>query len=263
MGLLTMDRFGNEAGVGSTFSSEKLHRASQFAAEEGLFQRLNELYATVPEGECQGCADCCMESVETHWIEFLHIYDHLQKRPEILQKLRPNILRFYLLEGVIKLHCPFQIEQRRCAIYPVRPLPCRLFGQWGAEDYAANYAVTLRNNQASKAYYQERYKLVLPDTVVNHLVPYCQRFIKPQDLTMDDFYDLLDGIMAIQSRLLMEGLVDEDFTAPGLVSWWMGAWFDLAELQDVKAGVMEGYLAGRMDRFNIVLKHLQGMINRK
>lgn len=258
-----MGKFAGQAGSGSTFSEEKLIKASQFAEQEGLFQRLNDLYQAIPEGKCQGCADCCMESVETHWIEFLHIYHYVQQRPEILHKLRPNILRFYLLEGVIKLHCPFQIEGRKCAIYPVRPLPCRLFGQWGVEDYEANYEVTLRNNQESQAYYQERYKFLLPDNVVNHKVPYCRRFAKPRDLTMDDFYDLLDGIMAVQSRLLMEGLVDEDFTSPGLVSWWMGSWFDLLELQDVKAGVMEGYLAGRMDRFNIVLNHLQGMINRK
>lgn len=217
-------------------------RAIAFAEREGLFRRLNALYETIPGGACGGCAACCMESVETHWVEFLQIYAYLQERSGLLHALVPAILRFYLLEGAEKRHCPFQAEGRRCAIYPVRPLPCRLFGQWREEDYEANYAVTLRANREMAEHYRAHHGLILPETVVAHKVPYCLTFRKPADLTQEGFYDLLDGLMAVQSRFLFAGMVDEDVGSHGLVAWWVGLWFDLDELQETKVRLMQEYL---------------------
>jgi Fe-S-cluster containining protein len=240
----------------SWINQEQLDTAVAFAEEEGLFQRLNALYETIPEGECGGCAACCMESVETHWVEFLQIYAYLRERTELLHQLTPTILRFYLLEGAEKRHCPFQMEGRRCAIYPVRPLPCRLFGQWGEADYEANYEVTLRGNRGMAEYYRTEYGLILPDVVVTHKVPYCQRFHRPEVLTQEGFYDLLDGIMGIQSRFLFAGLADEDTTALGLVAWWTGLWFDLEGLQEEKVAVMREYLEGERT------ERLEGFLHR-
>lgn len=250
-------------GEESNLPRTMLLKASKFAVDEGLFQRLNDLYTTIPEGKCQGCADCCMESVETHWIEFLQIYTFLQQKSDVLQKLLPGILKFYLLDGVLKLHCPFQIGNSKCAIYAVRPLPCRLFGQWGEEEYVANYAITLNHNQALADYYREKYKLILPQNVVNHKVAYCTQFQKAQNLSMEGFYDIMDEMMVIQSRLLVHGLIDESIVSPGLITWLMSTWFNLDELQDVKAGVMQGYLSGSLERLTVVSRHLEQMINRK
>lgn len=238
-------------------NTEHLDQAVTFAEEEGLFQGLNALYETIPEGECAGCAACCMESVETHWVEFLQIYAYLRERAELLHRLKPGILQFYLLEGAEKRHCPFQVEGRRCAIYPVRPLPCRLFGQWSEEEYEANYEVTLRNNRGVAEYYLGQYGLRLPESVVTHKVPYCRTFRKPEDLTQEGFYDLLDGIMAIQSRFLFAGLVDEHVLSLGLIAWWMGTWFDLDSLQGEKVAIMREYLEeGRAVRLEAFLQQM-------
>lgn len=220
----------------------QLQQALTFARREGIFAQLNTLYATLAEGECGGCASCCMESVETHWVEFLQIYAYLQERLDLLQQLKPAILRFYLLEGAEKRHCPFQMEGRRCAIYPVRPLPCRLFGHWSEEEYESNYAVTFRSNLQVAEYYLTQHGLYLPESVVSHKVPYCHTFRKPDHLTREGFYDLLDGIMAIQSRFLFKGLVDEDQMMLGLVGWWMGVWFDLDDLEEEKVAMMREFL---------------------
>lgn len=225
------------------FQKELIQAGVTFALENGLFDQLNNLYHAIPEGECGGCADCCMESVETHWIEFLQVYHYLQDRPELLKQILPRLIRFYLLEGVEKSHCPFQLDDRRCAIYPVRPTPCRLFGQWNEEDYEENYQLTQEGNLGVANHYQEYYQIQLPEAVIEHKVPFCHTFQKPQDFTRDDFYDHLEGIMVLQSRLLLADLIDEGMMTLGLVSWWMGFWFDLDELQDLKVDLMKRYLA--------------------
>lgn len=225
------------------FPKEMIQKGVAFALENGLFDQLNNLYRAIPEGECGGCADCCMESVETHWVEFLQVFHYLQDRPERLEQVLPKLVRFYLLEGVEKRHCPFQLDDRRCAIYPVRPTPCRLFGQWNEEDYEQNYQLTQDRNREAADYYQEHHQILLPEAVVEHKVPFCHTFQKPQGFSREDFYDHLEGIMALQSRFLLADLVDEEMMSLGLVSWWMGLWFDLDELQDLKVDLMRRYLA--------------------
>lgn len=251
MGFLRMGK--SEEGSGrqkAWISEERFAKAVAFAKEHELFERLQNLYATIPEGQCGGCAACCQESVDTHWVEFLQIYDFLHQHPVQMQQILPEILRFFLLEGVEKRYCPFQLDGKRCAIYPVRPLPCRLFGQWGREDYEVNFAVTREQNRKKAGYYLETYGLHLPDEVVNPVLPYCDTFQKPQDLLVDDFYDLLDGMMAIQSRFLLaaDEEMDEQAMNRGLISWLTGTVCDVNSLFPQKIAIMHEYLSSGTTR---------------
>ena len=48
-----------------------------YANEKKLFDRLNDIYKNLPNGDCSGCGNCCMESVGTNLIEFINIYNYL------------------------------------------------------------------------------------------------------------------------------------------------------------------------------------------
>ena len=55
-----------------------------YANENRLFDKLNNIYKSLPSGDCSGCGNCCMESVGTNLIEFINIYNYSKLLLEIL-----------------------------------------------------------------------------------------------------------------------------------------------------------------------------------
>ena len=106
-----------------------------YANENRLFDKLNNIYKSLPSGDCSGCGNCCMESVGTNLIEFINIYNYLENKPELKKVCLDKIIDYYFLEYIDKKPCPFKDKDNRCMIYEVRPLNCRLFGHWKKEDY--------------------------------------------------------------------------------------------------------------------------------
>ena len=107
-----------------------------------------EAQATYPEMACcSGCNDCCKHhgSPITYASEWEQIQPWLEDRPEVLAGIRQRYAALKqdlrqrlqapgvpsLAEALFELPCPC-IEPgpagERCAIYPVRPLTCRSFG---------------------------------------------------------------------------------------------------------------------------------------
>ena len=109
-----------------------------YANENRLFDKLNNIYKSLPSGDCSGCGNCCMESVGTNLIEFINIYNYLENKPELKKMCLDKIIDYYFLEYIDKKPCPFKDKDNRCMIYEVRPLNCRLFGHWKKEDYNKN-----------------------------------------------------------------------------------------------------------------------------
>ena len=73
------------------------------------------------KGKCSNCGECCTEFLPITKKEYYIIKDYLVAHPEIKE--------FLYIEGDdVHLLCPFRdIENKRCSIYPVRPLVCRKF----------------------------------------------------------------------------------------------------------------------------------------
>ena len=79
---------------------------------------------------CVGCDRCgsrCVDGWECTQEEFLALLAHLEATPEVLAVCRqPKGIEWG--EGTVR-RCWFRDDRRgRCAVYPVRPLVCRLFG---------------------------------------------------------------------------------------------------------------------------------------
>ena len=66
-----------------------------YANENKLFDRLNNIYKELPSGDCSGCGNCCMESVGINLIEFINIYKFLQDKPELKNICLDKIIDYY------------------------------------------------------------------------------------------------------------------------------------------------------------------------
>lgn len=58
-----------------------------YSIKNKLFNKLNDVYKSLPAGNCSGCGNCCMESVGINLIEFLNIFCYLEDRVDLKKKL--------------------------------------------------------------------------------------------------------------------------------------------------------------------------------
>ena len=75
-----------------------------YANENRLFDKLNNIYKSLPSGDCSGCGNCCMESVGTNLIEFINIYNYLENKPELKKMCLDKIIDYYFLEYIDKIY---------------------------------------------------------------------------------------------------------------------------------------------------------------
>lgn len=54
-----------------------------YSIKNKLFEKLNDVYKSLPVGNCLGCGNCCMESVGINLIEFLNIFCYLEDRVDL------------------------------------------------------------------------------------------------------------------------------------------------------------------------------------
>ena len=171
-----------------------------YANENRLFDKLNNIYKSLPSGDCSGCGNCCMESVGTNLIEFINIYNYLEnKKP-----------------------CPFKDKDNRCMIYEVRPLNCRLFGHWKKEDYNKNLSNITQRNREYRDLIKSKYGFDISDKVVNYKIEYCETFI-PQEryLEKSERLEFADNLMILDSNIYSKGIIDIDFKDRGIVEYFI------------------------------------------
>ncbi|MFQ6098385.1 MAG: YkgJ family cysteine cluster protein [Armatimonadota bacterium] len=97
--------------------------------------RLRDIYAALPNEDCEGCDGCgskCAGAIPmTRWeFEQVRAYLSAQPQPEDADdRTRRQAARAAGDASPFSPPCEFRdAERRRCRIYPVRPLICRLFG---------------------------------------------------------------------------------------------------------------------------------------
>ena len=85
-----------------------------------VIKSLEKIYSSIPDFDCKHCHDCCGPII---WYEpeDILIREYIKKH---------NLKRFSWTSEEFKknnMRCPY-IKDDRCAIYPVRPIVCRLQG---------------------------------------------------------------------------------------------------------------------------------------
>jgi hypothetical protein len=98
-------------------------------------QELEAIYAQIPEMQCvEGCNLCCRNGVPVSKLEQERIEKYGKEHGiEIVTK------------GTFFGQCPYQLV-RGCAIYPVRPLMCRLFGCSDRKDLTCYKGISPEHN---------------------------------------------------------------------------------------------------------------------
>lgn len=198
-----------------------------YSNQNELFYKLNNIYKSLPSGDCKGCGNCCMESVGINLVEFINIYNYLNERQNLKKKCLSRIIDYYFLEYTEKRPCPFKDENNRCLIYEVRPLNCRLFGHWKKDDYNKNLSNVTKRNIEYKEIINNKYGFEINNEVINYRINYCEDF-KPQKDYLDksERLSFADELMVLDSRIFSKGIIDIDFKDRGIVEYFIDSMFN-------------------------------------
>src|SRR5437660_63602 len=85
-------------------------------------------------GPCNGCDSCglrCAAGVQMSRGEFESVRNYIARSPDrdYIRRVEFQDKRYDLGDGVTAQMCRFRdMERGRCAIYPARPLVCRIMG---------------------------------------------------------------------------------------------------------------------------------------
>ena len=210
-----------------SIKKETILKGIKYCEEKHIFKELNKVYDDVPKGNCKGCGNCCMESVGINLVEFLNIYNYLQKNNKLKSNIMNNIFDYYFLEYVKKLPCPFKDENNRCSIYEVRPLNCRIYGHWIKEDYNKNLDKIKDENREFAKYMEKQYGLTINNNIINYKIPYCEDF-KPDKGYMSKHHRLsfYDRIVTLDSNLYSKGIININFRDRGIVEYFVESVFN-------------------------------------
>jgi Predicted Fe-S-cluster oxidoreductase len=182
---------------------------------------LNQVYAEIPSGSCVGCAKCCSESVNVSLVELANIFENGISKllPKQREELYKRIISFYLSEWVKPNACPFLDNEKRCTIYEVRPLPCRIFGAPSEDAYESNYMKIRKQNLtfAKSLYTFEGIKL--SPKVLMKKIDFCENFIPEYRLESDSVEGLYSQLINLDGKLYFDGIIDEPIINGDLVSW--------------------------------------------
>ncbi|HSQ33795.1 MAG TPA: YkgJ family cysteine cluster protein [Peptostreptococcaceae bacterium] len=214
---------------------ETILKSIKYCEENNIFSELNKVYDSVPKGNCKGCGNCCMESVGINLVEFLNIYNYLQKSNKLKSNSMNNIFDYYFLEYVKKLPCPFKDENNRCSIYEVRPLNCRIYGHWIKDDYNNNLNRIKKQNIEFAKYMGETYGLTISDNIVNYKIYYCEDFKPYEDyMSKDNRLSFSDRIVTLDSKLYSKGIMNINFKDRGIVEYFIESIFNEKVSSNIK-----------------------------
>lgn len=210
--------------------------------EDNLFdKKLNEIYSSIPSGECDGCGSCCGESVRTHFIEFLNIYKYLKEQNKMTKELKNHILTFNFTELTEVRSCPFRLGGH-CLIYPVRPLVCRLFGHLDEVEHNTGVNVIHEQNKEAAEYLEAEYSLEIPDDVIFKTIPYCHSFEPESPIGAEERIELSTAILMMDSVFFKEGILDDFHMNYGLVQWFVDLWMDEEEVDELRIQIAKEIL---------------------
>lgn len=201
-------------------NKEQLDTSFELFQDDQYEYQLESLYTSIPGGSCNGCAKCCTESVHTFYVEFIQIYTYL-KANNLLKDILKRVENHYFEELIEAQDCPFLDEEKKCMIYPVRPLVCRLFGYASKQEHEQNYNLVHDQNLAADQYFFDTYNVHIGDSVLNHKIEYCEDFKPGRVIKLKERHKMIDDMFQMDSAFLMADLIPEDAINMSLTNWFI------------------------------------------
>lgn len=194
-------------------SLDKLHMQLSYAEKNGLFEKLDSIYESLPRTECGRCGTCCTVPPPAYIVEYLNMFRYMKKN---LQDRIPGFVekavRFYFLELVdINLKCAFLGDDSQCLVYPVRPLSCRGYGlakRGGGFQEMKGQMEELANR------YKEQHGIDLPGEVVEYKLPECGNVkVAGNKKVGTEYLEVAISYVAqLESQMFPMDLVDKEYT---------------------------------------------------
>ncbi len=206
----------------------RIVESKAYAFEHGLMDQLEDLYRKVPNGTCVGCTKCCSESVNMSYIEFLNVYDYLIGEGSLFDHpgFVNRLIRYYLLELVKPMKCPFLNDENFCEVYSVRPLPCRLFGNTTKNAYESNYkGIRIQNLRVANQLLQES-NLKMPKNVLHKEIGFCEDYSVDERLDAENVRKMYDQLVNMDGELAFKGLLKPTQFNQNLVGWFIESLLD-------------------------------------
>lgn len=133
--------------------------------EKKVPRRLSGIYDSIPMNNCKRCTDCCLDTPEVFFIEFINILKYLsdnfskEEKDKVAQKLVNDELTSLISED---RRCAF-LDGNNCIIYERRPIQCRLPPFHSKQDYEETKAARLKRNTELQRFYCVSHDLKLPE----------------------------------------------------------------------------------------------------
>ena len=139
----------------------------------------------MPGTRCRRQTHCCSLLPEMSLVETLSVIQLLLEiKPEQRLLLSRRLLRYFFLNPVKILSCPF-LQDQDCLIYQNRFFGCRAYGIW-SEEY---YREQAEQSRQAKSVGRKQWKnlgISLPQEVVDFQVDYCPYVELKEDVSVDD-----------------------------------------------------------------------------
>lgn len=185
---------------------------------DGMFQQLEALYEQLPKGSCPGCGTCCYDAVPASFVEYMNIRRYMAETSLMTEALKERVRGFVLNELKEVNPCPFLVS-KRCEIYPVRPITCRLFGFQTRHEQNKRRQILMKAHQQQYAFYMEKYQYALPKAVVDHVIPFCQDFVPEDPWHIRKSRHIYDALMSLDAPYFISGQVEDRYFNKSLVDW--------------------------------------------
>jgi Fe-S-cluster containining protein len=219
---------------------KELESALKFFSTMQISQGLSEIYSQLPKGTCSGSAVCCSESVNCFYSEYLSIVTELDQK-NILNRFAKAATYYYLTELTAGGSCPFLDERKMCVVYESRPLPCRIFGFLSKLDYSKNYDAVLMQSKEAIHELKSDFGIEVPKSVYEKEIPFCENFCADNLLSLDDRDDFIDKLFYLESKFLMEGLLEGDEINLSLTQWFAYTYLGVERANDLRVKIAQEF----------------------
>ncbi len=160
--------------LGTTPIQIKLSDLIEMIEDEKISRRLAYIYNQIPKTNCGPCVKCCFVGAQVYPIEFLNIYAHLVKMPELTRtRLAKKLIEYEMLHlTTLDYSCAF-LENDACILEDQKPIACRLFGFYAESEYKKMAETSRQQNQRLAMHFARNSRILLPEKVMTHDIEFC------------------------------------------------------------------------------------------
>ena len=208
-----------------------------------LFKKLDRIREAIPPVTCERRNSCCALLPGMTLLEACRIISHLcgPKRLDLEENI-VKILEYFSFNPVKIMGCPFHSSDG-CEIYRIRPFGCRAYGLWSPDAYRNMSESSFAAQKQTAAAWQS-IGVSLPEEVVNHRPPYCEKVqIINRDLINDASLQRINReIIELDQKLTPESEIFRDSYYADLSFFIAACSWGYSEAPRLKAVIVKEFL---------------------